>query len=42
MKMKVVVRISKKEGQQEEVSDDDLVSSEAEATTYTPSLGWRV
>ena len=30
------------EGQQAEVSDDDPVSSEAEATTYTPSLGWRV
>ena len=30
------------EGRQAEVSDDDPVSSEAEATTYTPSLGWRV
>ena len=30
------------EGQQAEFSDDDPVSSEAEATTYTPSLGWRV
>ena len=30
------------EGQQAMVSDDDPVSSEAEATTYTPSLGWRV
>ena len=30
------------EGQQAEVSDDNPVSSEAEATTYTGSLGWRV
>ena len=29
------------EGQQAVVSDDDPVSSEAEATTYTPSLGKR-
>ena len=27
--------------QQAEVSDDDPVSSEAEAAPYTPSLGWR-
>ena len=30
------------EGQQAEVSDEDPMSSEAEAAPYTPSLGWRV
>ena len=30
------------EEQQAEVSDDDPVSSGAEATPYTASLGWRV
>ena len=30
------------EGQQAEVSDEDPVSSDAEAAPYTPSLGWRV
>ena len=28
--------------QQAEVSDEDPLSSEAEAATYTPRLGWRV
>ena len=30
------------EGQQAEVSDDDPVSSEAEAVPYNPTVGWHL